>query len=106
MPTTLIFRYHKFAFWKLLYVDLVTSLESKCISFIFSQSRRADYVSMFMEKLVSWETVSARLEMAKAQVAEREREEEKRKYEEDNENSSNGAVEMYLDSDTEDSEAA
>ncbi|XP_030533087.1 superoxide dismutase [Fe], chloroplastic isoform X1 [Rhodamnia argentea] len=74
----------------------------KCISFIFSQSRRADYVSMFMEKLVSWETVSARLEMAKAQVAEREREEEKRKYGEDNVNSSNEAVEMYLDSNIED----
>ncbi|XP_030533089.1 superoxide dismutase [Fe] 2, chloroplastic isoform X4 [Rhodamnia argentea] len=65
-------------------------------------SRRADYVSMFMEKLVSWETVSARLEMAKAQVAEREREEEKRKYGEDNVNSSNEAVEMYLDSNIED----
>lgn len=61
-------------------------------------------MSMFMEKLVSWETVSARLEMAKAQAVEREREEEKRKYEEDNKNSSNEAVEMYLDSDTEDSE--
>ncbi|XP_048127276.1 superoxide dismutase [Fe], chloroplastic isoform X3 [Rhodamnia argentea] len=66
------------------------------------ESRRADYVSMFMEKLVSWETVSARLEMAKAQVAEREREEEKRKYGEDNVNSSNEAVEMYLDSNIED----
>ncbi|KAI3432173.1 uncharacterized protein J3R85_007578 [Psidium guajava] len=69
------------------------------------QSRRVDYVSMFMEKLVSWETASARLETAKARAAEREWEEEKRKYEEDNGNSRNEAVEMDPDSNIEDSQA-
>ncbi|CAN6486864.1 unnamed protein product [Victoria cruziana] len=33
------------------------------------QNRRPDYVSIFMENLVSWEAVSARLEVAKLKVA-------------------------------------
>ncbi|KAK8657859.1 hypothetical protein V6N13_036078 [Hibiscus sabdariffa] len=33
------------------------------------QNRRPDYISTFMEKLVSWEAVSARLEKAKVQAA-------------------------------------
>jgi len=30
------------------------------------QNRRPDYISVFMEKLVSWDAVSSRLEQAKA----------------------------------------
>ncbi|XP_021286752.1 superoxide dismutase [Fe], chloroplastic [Herrania umbratica] len=70
------------------------------------QNRRPDYISMFMEKLVSWEAVSARLEKAKALAAEREMEEERRKKEEEEEkHTDDEAVEMYLDNDTDDSEA-
>ncbi|CDP13862.1 unnamed protein product [Coffea canephora] len=36
------------------------------------QNRRPDFISTFMEKLVSWESVSSRLEAAKIQAAERE----------------------------------
>ncbi|XP_022771374.1 superoxide dismutase [Fe], chloroplastic-like isoform X2 [Durio zibethinus] len=67
------------------------------------ENRRPDYISIFMEKLVSWEAVSARLEKAKAQVAEREMEEERRKKEEEEEDDED--VEMYVDSNTDDSEA-
>ncbi|KAH7516886.1 hypothetical protein ACOSQ2_000236 [Xanthoceras sorbifolium] len=70
------------------------------------QNRRPDYISVFMDKLVSWEAVSYRLEIAKARAAEREMEEERRKREEEDEQESDGeAVEMYLDSDADDSEA-
>ncbi|XVF11327.1 hypothetical protein REPUB_Repub08aG0018000 [Reevesia pubescens] len=70
------------------------------------QNRRPDYISIFLDKLVSWEAVSARLEKAKAQIAEREMEEERRKKEEEEEKQTDGeAVEMYLDADTDDSEA-
>ncbi|XP_007038206.2 PREDICTED: superoxide dismutase [Fe], chloroplastic isoform X1 [Theobroma cacao] len=69
------------------------------------QNRRPDYISMFMEKLISWEAVSARLEKAKALAAEREMEEERRKKEEEEKQTDDEAVEMYLDSDTDDSEA-
>ncbi|KAF8380631.1 hypothetical protein HHK36_028120 [Tetracentron sinense] len=66
------------------------------------ENRRADYISVFMEKLVSWEIVSYRLEMAKARANERE---EERKREEEEENMSDiEAVEMYLDSETDESE--
>ncbi|KAJ4958950.1 hypothetical protein NE237_026061 [Protea cynaroides] len=68
------------------------------------ENRRADYISIFMDHLVSWEVVSSRLEMAKAQAAEREREEMMRKIEEEEQilmDSEN--VEMYLDSENEDS---
>lgn len=37
---------------------------------------------MFMDKLVSWEAVSSRLEKAKAIISEREREEENKRKEE------------------------
>ncbi|XVF54835.1 hypothetical protein PTKIN_Ptkin05aG0213200 [Pterospermum kingtungense] len=37
------------------------------------QNRRPDYISIFMEKLVSWDAVSARLEKAKAEAAEEEK---------------------------------
>ncbi|TYJ25464.1 hypothetical protein E1A91_A07G051700v1 [Gossypium mustelinum] len=47
------------------------------------QNQRPDYISVFMEKLVSWETVNTRLEKAKARAAEREMEEERRRKEEE-----------------------
>ncbi|GMH22840.1 hypothetical protein Nepgr_024683 [Nepenthes gracilis] len=43
------------------------------------QNRRPDYISLFMEKLVSWESVSNRLETAMADIAERERAGERKK---------------------------
>lgn len=67
------------------------------------QNRRPDYISIFMEKLVSWEAVSARLEAAKAEVAEREREEERKKVEEDK--TSDTEDEVYLDKNSDDSKA-
>ncbi|KAK6926234.1 Manganese/iron superoxide dismutase, N-terminal [Dillenia turbinata] len=70
------------------------------------QNRRPDYITTFMEKLVSWEAVSSRLELAKAWATEREMQEEKRKREEEEaELAENEAVEMYVESDTDDSEA-
>ncbi|KAK0590443.1 hypothetical protein LWI29_027183 [Acer saccharum] len=70
------------------------------------QNQRPDYISVFMDKLVSWEAVSYRLEIAKARATEREVEEERRKREEEEEEqeSDGEAVEMYLDSDADDSE--
>ena len=60
-----------------------------------------------MEKLVSWEAVGSRLEMAKAQVAEREREEERRKRAEEEEQTPHSeATKMFLESiDGDDSES-
>ncbi|KAL0304008.1 UNVERIFIED_CONTAM: Superoxide dismutase [Fe] 2, chloroplastic [Sesamum radiatum] len=70
------------------------------------QNRRPDYISTFMEKLVSWDAVSSRLEAAKARALEREREEEKKRTEYEGADDTNPeAVEMYLESDAEDSEA-
>lgn len=69
------------------------------------QNRRADYISIFMEKLVSWEAVSSRLEMAKAQVAERETEEERKRAEEEEQMPYSEAVQMYLESHGDDSES-
>ncbi|GAB2295881.1 Superoxide dismutase [Fe] 2, chloroplastic [Dionaea muscipula] len=43
------------------------------------QNRRADYISIFLEKLVSWESVSTRLERAITQLAEIETEEENKR---------------------------
>ncbi|KAK3005104.1 hypothetical protein RJ639_016521 [Escallonia herrerae] len=73
--------------------------------YIDFQNRRADYITIFMEKLVSWEVVSLRLELAKARASEREREEERRKREEeDGYSAGSEAVEMYLESETDESE--
>ncbi|XP_057433388.1 superoxide dismutase [Fe], chloroplastic [Lotus japonicus] len=47
------------------------------------QNRRPDFISVFIDKLVSWEAVSSRLEQAKAIVAEKEREDERRRTEEE-----------------------
>nr|GMD19109.1 superoxide dismutase [Fe], chloroplastic [Ipomoea batatas] len=69
------------------------------------QNRRPDYISIFMENLVSWEAVSARLEAAKARAVEREQEEERRlKEEEEGELRSTDPSEVFIESDT-DSEA-
>ena len=64
---------------------MVSSESKNFINLFFWQNRRPDYISTFMEKLVSWEAVSARLEKAKALAAEREMEEERRKKEEEEE---------------------
>ncbi|CAF2319775.1 unnamed protein product, partial [Brassica napus] len=64
-----------------------------CVS---AQNRRAEYINIFMEKLVSWETVSTRLESAMARAAQREQE---GTYTEDEENSEDEEPEVYLDSD-------
>ncbi|NP_001295626.1 superoxide dismutase [Fe], chloroplastic [Jatropha curcas] len=69
------------------------------------QNRRPDYISTFIEKLVSWEAVSARLEAAKTKAAEREKEEERRKREEEESVPGSEAAELYVDSESEDSEA-
>ncbi|KAH0702396.1 hypothetical protein KY290_017686 [Solanum tuberosum] len=68
------------------------------------RNRRPDYISIFMEKLVSWEAVSSRLEAAQAQAAEREKEEERKKREEEEEYQAGNEIrEMYVE--TTDSEA-
>ncbi|KAK6936446.1 Manganese/iron superoxide dismutase, N-terminal [Dillenia turbinata] len=69
------------------------------------QNRRPDYITTFMEKLVSWEAVSSRLELAKARATEREMQEERRKREEEEGELAEKAVEMYVESNTDDSEA-
>lgn len=69
------------------------------------ENRRADYVSIFLEKLVSWEVVSDRLDVAIERAAERAREDETRRQEDDTAVTHSEAMEMYLDSDTDDSEA-
>ncbi|XP_045808422.1 superoxide dismutase [Fe], chloroplastic-like [Trifolium pratense] len=43
------------------------------------QNRRLDYISVFIDKLVSWDAVSSRLEKAKAVIAEREREDDRKR---------------------------
>ncbi|XP_073305921.1 superoxide dismutase [Fe], chloroplastic-like [Primulina huaijiensis] len=63
------------------------------------QNRRPDYISIFMEKLVSWEAVSSRLETAKAQAAEREREELKKRENKETDRPRSEATEVYLESD-------
>lgn len=67
------------------------------------QNRRPDYISVFMDKLVSWEAVSSRLEQAKAVIAEREREEERIRKEEEERSASGQATttpEIFTDSDS------
>lgn len=59
-----------------------------------------------MEKLVSWEVVSSRLEMAKAQAEERAREDERKRIDEEEEEFGDTEMaEMYLDSESDESEA-
>jgi len=65
------------------------------------QNRRAEYINTFMEKLVSWETVSTRLESAIARAVQREQEGTET---EDEENPDDQEPEVYLDSDIDVSE--
>ncbi|KAB1204106.1 Superoxide dismutase [Fe] 2, chloroplastic [Morella rubra] len=65
------------------------------------QNRRPDYISLFMENLVSWDAVSSRLAIAKAQAVEREREAESKKGEEKAKTADGEVAEMYLDNNTE-----
>lgn len=70
------------------------------------QNRREEYISTFLEKLVSWETVSMRLEIAKSRSTERDKEAERKRREEEEANLPGGeATEMYLESESEESEA-
>ncbi|CAN6569152.1 unnamed protein product [Malus baccata var. baccata] len=68
------------------------------------QNRRADYLSIFLEKLVSWEAVSSRLEIAKARATEREEEEERKKREEEEKTLDGEVPEIYVDNKSDDSE--
>ncbi|CAE6233867.1 unnamed protein product [Arabidopsis arenosa] len=65
------------------------------------ENRRAEYINTFMEKLVSWETVSTRLESAMARALQREQEGTET---EDEENPDDEEPEVYLDSDIDVSE--
>ncbi|CAA0409017.1 unnamed protein product [Arabidopsis thaliana] len=65
------------------------------------ENRRAEYINTFMEKLVSWETVSTRLESAIARAVQREQEGTET---EDEENPDDEVPEVYLDSDIDVSE--
>lgn len=65
------------------------------------ENRRAEYINTFMEKLVSWETVSTRLESAIARAVQREQEGTET---EDEENPDDQEPEVYLDSDIDVSE--
>ncbi|KAK7344767.1 hypothetical protein VNO77_14799 [Canavalia gladiata] len=68
--------------------------------FIDFQNQRPDYISIFMDKLVSWDAVSSRLEQAKALIVERETQNERKKREkEEKSTSSEAAAELYSDSD-------
>ncbi|CAM8935103.1 unnamed protein product [Rhodiola kirilowii] len=68
------------------------------------ENRRTEYISTFMEKLVSWEAVSSRLEAAIAKAEEREREEATIGQDEDKDHMENTqAAEMFLDSENEES---
>ncbi|XP_020865907.1 superoxide dismutase [Fe] 2, chloroplastic isoform X2 [Arabidopsis lyrata subsp. lyrata] len=65
------------------------------------ENRRAEYINTFMERLVSWETVSTRLESAMARAVQREQEGTET---EDEENPDDEEPEVYLDSDIDVSE--
>lgn len=54
---------------------------------------------------MSWEAVSSRLEIAKARAVEREREEETKKRKEEEKTSETEGVEMYVDNNSDESEA-
>ncbi|RRT53425.1 hypothetical protein B296_00022116 [Ensete ventricosum] len=83
----------------------LTILITRSVPHLYLQNRRADYVSIFLEKLVSWEVVNNRLDVAMERAAERAREDETRRQEDDAEMTCSEAEEMYLDTDTDDSEA-
>lgn len=56
-------------------------------------------MSIFIEKLVSWDIVSSRLDISMARAAERAREDERKRREDDVEITNSEAVEMYVDGD-------
>ncbi|XP_008805922.1 superoxide dismutase [Fe], chloroplastic isoform X1 [Phoenix dactylifera] len=91
--------------WQRACTDLPLMFRCKFVLFVQHayyldyENRRADYVSIFMEKLVSWDIVSSRLHIATARAAERAREDERRRREDDVEITNREAVEMYVDSD-------
>lgn len=68
------------------------------------QNRRTDYISTFLNKLVSWETVSSRLEAAKVLVAEREKEMEEIDAIDDLDTIEPEDGDMYFESEAEDDE--
>lgn len=114
MLTTLTFRWDEvnilklqvaFILWSCCYVQNYRFiLVLRLFYSVFSQNHRPDYISIFIEKLVSWEAVSSRLKIAKARAAEREGEEERKRREEQEKTADGEAVEMYLDNDTDNSE--
>ncbi|KAK7355318.1 hypothetical protein VNO80_14572 [Phaseolus coccineus] len=67
--------------------------------YIDFQNQRPDYISVFMDKLVSWDAVSSRLEQAKARIVEREKEAQRNEREEQKPRSSEATPEIYSDSD-------
>ncbi|AEE81914.1 hypothetical protein ISN45_At04g000820 [Arabidopsis thaliana x Arabidopsis arenosa] len=69
--------------------------------FIFLKKDKKADINTFMEKLVSWETVSTRLESAIARAVQREQEGTET---EDEENPDDQEPEVYLDSDIDVSE--
>ncbi|PWA88279.1 fe superoxide dismutase 2 [Artemisia annua] len=68
------------------------------------ENRRTDYISTFLNKLVSWETVSSRLEAAKVLVAEREKEMEEIDAIDDLDTIEPEDGDMYFESEAEDDE--
>ncbi|KAL2326658.1 hypothetical protein Fmac_025716 [Flemingia macrophylla] len=67
--------------------------------FIDYQNKRTDYISVFMDKLVSWEAVSSRFEQTKALILQREVENERKREEEEKLKSGEATAEIYSDSD-------
>uniref|UniRef100_UPI001CB8B611 superoxide dismutase [Fe], chloroplastic-like n=1 Tax=Erigeron canadensis TaxID=72917 RepID=UPI001CB8B611 len=68
------------------------------------ENRRTDYISTFLNKLVSWETVSSRLEAAKVLVAEREKEMAEIDAVDDLDTIEPDDTDMYFESEAEDGE--
>lgn len=66
------------------------------------ENRRPDYISTFLDKLVSWETVSSRLEAAKVRVAESEKEMAEIDADEDLDTIEPEDADMYFGSEAED----
>ncbi|KAH0462696.1 hypothetical protein IEQ34_010271 [Dendrobium chrysotoxum] len=68
------------------------------------ENQRAEYISVFMDKLVSWDFVSSRLAMAFARDEERARKDASNSEEDDWVLADSAAREMFLDSDDDGSE--
>ncbi|XP_024991353.1 superoxide dismutase [Fe], chloroplastic [Cynara cardunculus var. scolymus] len=68
------------------------------------ENRRPDYILTFLDKLVSWETVSSRLEAAKVRVAESEKEMAEIDADEDLDTIEPEDTDMYFGSEAEDAE--